>query len=660
MKLSTKIVFGFILTNVVYFVLLAVIFVLVRPLEQASKDLVELNVPIYEKTAAIRYNVSEQRSNIRAYVSSPTLDRKLYEMAVENNKASSEAMDEINKILSDPRAAFLRTQEITGTYQKMLEAFKANVPLLQATSNAEENAFNSRMAYSEVALEMLSVLGDVLRAENETAQKEVTRPPAIKRRYDRLSTLTAIRASIYESWVLFLQGCLRSSQDHFNRSLAKVAEAEQKLDAIISETKVTSVRESLEKARKTMVENYEVLLKKVVDARNEAAALGVQRFEIAAAILEAAVGLNNAVHKEVLRFTDGIASTARQVSTSMFIGIVVALGASLILALFITRSIVKPINAIIGNLNESAHEVDSASSQLTTAANSLASGATENAASLEETSAALEELSSMTKRNADNASEAKALMGQANEIVGQATESMTKVIGAMAEISHSGNEIGKIIKTIDEIAFQTNLLALNAAVEAARAGEAGAGFAVVADEVRNLAIRSADAAKTTANLIEATIGNINSGSEMVNVSSEAFKAVSSQVGKVFELVSEVAEASGEQSLGIDQIAKAMSEMDKVTQSNAASAEESASEAEHLSTQAGSLLDVVSEMQALAYGSEKSQTDSSGGGRQALPPPKPKREPKAITQRPKARPAKAAATTTNHAMPMADDDDEFEF
>jgi methyl-accepting chemotaxis protein len=207
----------------------------------------------------------------------------------------------------------------------------------------------------------------------------------------------------------------------------------------------------------------------------------------------------------------------------------------------------------------------------------------------------------MTGRNADNAVEANSLMDETKGFVDKAENSMAKVIAAMEEISLSGNEIGKIIKTIDEIAFQTNLLALNAAVEAARAGEAGAGFAVVADEVRNLAIRSADAAKTTADLIAATIVNINSGSDMVNATAEAFKAVETNTAKVGLLVSEVAAASKEQSVGISQITTAMVEMDKVTQANAGTAEQSAGEANRLARQANHLLSALGKIIELVHG-----------------------------------------------------------
>lgn len=210
-------------------------------------------------------------------------------------------------------------------------------------------------------------------------------------------------------------------------------------------------------------------------------------------------------------------------------------------------------------------EVDEASGM-------LAEGVTENAASLEETSAALEELSSMTARNAENSGEANSLMQETQGTVETALTSMTDLGKAMEDIASSGEKIGRIIKTIDEIAFQTNLLALNAAVEAARAGEAGAGFAVVAEEVRNLAIRSAEAAQNTAQLISFTIQNISSGTNLVETANTNFGSVAEFSQKVANLLSDVAEASKEQAQGIGQITTAMTQMDKVTQGNAAAAQ----------------------------------------------------------------------------------------
>ena len=246
------------------------------------------------------------------------------------------------------------------------------------------------------------------------------------------------------------------------------------------------------------------------------------------------------------------------------------------------------------------------------ASQSLAQGASEQASSLEETSSALEEMASMTRQNADNANQANGAAKEANAMALEGVNSMKRMADAIERIKNSASETAKIIKTIDEIAFQTNLLALNAAVEAARAGEAGKGFAVVAEEVRNLARRSAEAAKTTADLIEGAQKNAEAG---VNVSTEVAKNLSGiqdKAGKVATLIAEIAAASKEQSQGIDQVNTAVSEMDKVVQQNAANAEESASASEELSSQAQELSAMVEDLSAIVGGA-----GNNGGARNHL-------------------------------------------
>jgi len=206
----------------------------------------------------------------------------------------------------------------------------------------------------------------------------------------------------------------------------------------------------------------------------------------------------------------------------------------------------------------------------------LSEAASAQAASLEETSSSLEEMTSQTKQTAGNAAQANNLMSTAQQIIEKANVSMSELTGSMNEIAAGSEQTQKIVKTIDEIAFQTNLLALNAAVEAARAGEAGAGFAVVADEVRNLAIRAAEAAKNTSGLIEDIVKKIRNGEKLVGVTNEAFKEIMGSSGKVVQLIAEIAGSSQEQSLGIDQISRAVAEMNNLTQQNAAGAEELAS------------------------------------------------------------------------------------
>ena len=211
--------------------------------------------------------------------------------------------------------------------------------------------------------------------------------------------------------------------------------------------------------------------------------------------------------------TDEFLASAHAIRNGILLVGVIFLGLTIILVLFFARSISRPITRVVEGLNEGADQVSAASSQVAASSQSLSEGASEQAASIEETSSSLEEMSSMTKQNAGNANEANNLMAETSMVVSRANNSMGELTASMAEISKASEETFKIIKTIDEIAFQTNLLALNAAVEAARAGEAGAGFAVVADEVRNLAMRAADAAKNTANLIEGTVKRIKEGSE---------------------------------------------------------------------------------------------------------------------------------------------------
>ncbi len=259
------------------------------------------------------------------------------------------------------------------------------------------------------------------------------------------------------------------------------------------------------------------------------------------------------------------------------------------------------LNAAIENLDKAlenvaigAEQVNTASNQISSGSQSLADGASQQASSLEEISGSLKEMAAITKQNTANTKEARSISEGARNITAQGMESMHQLSDVMNRIKQSADETAKIIKTIDDIAFQTNLLALNAAVEAARAGEAGKGFAVVAEEVRSLAMRSADAARTTAQLIEESVHNAEEGVLVNKKVYENLEHMNEEVRKVNEVMDEIAAASDQQAQGIDQINGAVDQLNQLTQQNAANSEESASTAQELSSQASQMLQMVAE------------------------------------------------------------------
>ena len=320
----------------------------------------------------------------------------------------------------------------------------------------------------------------------------------------------------------------------------------------------------------------------------------------ALALLDKLIDSNQRIAADTTKASISQAATLKVLTLVVTaIGVIIAL----LFGIFITRSLVQSLSQTAESLSEGSDQVASASSEISSSSQSLAEGASEQAASLEETSASLEEIASMTKRNAENALRAKNLSSETRLAAEAGSANMQEMNRAMDEIQEASANIAKIIKTIDEIAFQTNILALNAAVEAARAGEAGAGFAVVADEVRNLAQRSAHAAKETAEKIERSIAKSANGVTMSGKVTESLTQIVTKARHVDELVAEIATASREQSQGLDQVNAAITQMDKVTQSNAASAEESASASEELSAQAATLRELVADLQHLITRSE---------------------------------------------------------
>ncbi len=313
------------------------------------------------------------------------------------------------------------------------------------------------------------------------------------------------------------------------------------------------------------------------------------------------------LHAELAYVSSGI-HNYRYVNMWIFFGLAGFTGFTI--WLIIRRYITRPLSRTIKHLSVCADDILSSSLQVSSRSQSLAERSSQQASTVEEISSSLEEMSSMTRLNAHNAVQAKEIVEKLIGLIKRTDKFMADLMTSMGDISKASQETYKIVKTIDEIAFQTNLLALNAAVEAARAGSAGVGFAVVADEVRNLALRSAGAAKNTSALIAETVEKIKEGSNITSDTIEAFKAVAKDAASMKELMTEIAAASDNQAKGTEQINVGISEMDQITQQNAATAEEGASSSIGMKERAEEMKRMVDALSVLIRGVKKGENSET--------------------------------------------------
>lgn len=301
-------------------------------------------------------------------------------------------------------------------------------------------------------------------------------------------------------------------------------------------------------------------------------------------------------------YIDEINSKVIQLVLQIFIGnLIVVLVIIALVQLKFVKNINKSMNEITEDLTASSRQISEASYHLETSSQRMAEGSTEQASSIQEISATLEETTSMLQNNNVNTDQAAILARQAKENADKSYREMEQMMKSMNEIKHSSNEISKIIKVIDEIAFQTNILALNAAVEAARAGDAGKGFAVVAEEVRNLAQRSTQSAKDTTELIENNISLSEQGAGLAEAVHGSIAGIDSQAKKVSELLDEISAATNEQAIGVEQIHKAISQMEQVMQASVQTADDTASASQELFAQTSAMNDVVDRIATIVNG-----------------------------------------------------------
>lgn len=573
-----------------------------RAVTTDAKKLIEQYIPEVEISAKIQEETLELGLAMRSY--GLTGEKKFYDRAVKSVAILEEA-DKAGHQLVEKHPALVGFKEGLTGFEASFTEYKQ---LIEQTKAKEEQLTASREVMNQAAAKFVQMMEVIETRQAEELSKEIaanTGAAKVQESATKIDLTAQARTYMNQIRIAAFKGqALRDVTE-----MSKASKIFETLDATFAKIKAlnrTEIGATQLASLQGATAEYRQALENVEKVWQEAEAVGTKRAQLTQTLTDDAkkvIDVGLARTRTVATETSDNLTNASRITT---IGSSLAAVFGVVLALLNTRRINRVLSAISSSLSAAAEQTAAASSQVSAASQSLAEGASEQAASLEETSASLEEMSSMTKRNADNAETAKNIANQTRAAADTGASDMKEMNGAMEAIKNSSDSIAKIIRTIDEIAFQTNILALNAAVEAARAGEAGMGFAVVADEVRSLAQRSAQAAKETAEQIEDSIRKSANGVQISQKVAQSLSEIVDKARKVDELVAEIATASREQSQGIQQVNIAVTQMDKVTQSNAANAEESASASEELNAQADSLKDTVSELAQLVGASARSE------------------------------------------------------
>jgi methyl-accepting chemotaxis protein len=601
MGLSKKLYLGFALIIVLAIVQGSISLVTMRWLRDNVSHLSDEYAPEVILAGNIRYEIAMAGYHMRAYFTS--LDQ-------DDFKAGLARLDSLNgfmRKLRDLNGSQTQLAKL-GEYIAELESGVGRYVELCAAIDgiAKRNAVirgdikSSEAAMAKAFADLRRSFSDDLRLETERYNADLNKKTADQmiRRHQRFMGIDALEGGVVSVLKHFWDALLHQDKVLLEGLLGEMRVLVEKVDALLKDTRQ---QKNIPLVR-AAYDNIAAMERNI----REAERLGVEMVNMGAGLFEAFDNVLNISTFVARSGEDGIqretnVSTAEIGRVLVYLGVCMALVAVLgiIVSHFIVGSVTGMVEKAVSALSAAVYKLDEEVSVISGASDELARMSTDQAASIEETSAALEQVASMSRQNSDNVAATNDETNRVMRHIGEGAVAVKDMGGAMGEINDSAEKIGRIIKTIEGIAFQTNLLALNAAVEAARAGEAGKGFAVVADEVRGLAQRSAQAARETTNLIEGTVERVRNGSEISGRLGDVFTKIESSAQNVGRLFGEITVAINEQRQGIDQVNTAIMQIDRATQLNAENAEKVKNssrdieiESERLREASGNLEEVV--------------------------------------------------------------------
>ncbi len=594
-SLSSKILSLIVFVGIIPLLLFGIVVLLITQ-DNIKLEVIKSNNIYFDQTKELIDEFFTNMENNIGYLS--TINRVINSVLIRSSSSSdSNEWTEAKKTLmkfSDEAIKSFKYGQIFITDRKGTVIFDSK--------GIVENADLSIRSYVKTSLEGLLNSSEMFYSEFVNANVIVVSSPI----YDSFSSSNEIIGTIN---VVVLQQEIQRVVHEGLRSLGKTADAFliNGSGFLLTDTKMGEYSEGAALKKKLQAVAYDELKSNILLKNPDYSAVGEYTDYMGNTVLgsQGVIGMGSDFAGLVIEINSDEVFKNVMLLRNLIILIICAFTvAGFIIGVYTAKSISVPIMKIIDSIDEGSEQVTLAAEQLSGAAQQLAESTGEQASSVEEISATLNESSSMIKQNTGNTNQASQLLKNANDSSHEGKNEAMTMVNSMHEIKKSSDEIAKIIKVIDEIAFQTNILSLNAAVEAAQAGEFGAGFSVVAEEVRNLAQRSAQAAKDTANIIEKNIHLSEQGVKVAGSVKDTLMEINDQVGTVNKLMDEINAASNEQAQGITQISTAVSQMEQATQQNAATAEESASASEELNAQAMTLKEIVGDLYELVKGEKE--------------------------------------------------------